>query len=68
MDFKERRTTKMRKRDEKNMCGTEAAFTFAMLLLNVLILAVIGRVAWLAHSALAENNALNAILRGGILP
>ena len=58
----------MRERNGKNMCETEAAFTYAMLLMNILIFAIIGVAAWLAHSALSENNALNSFLRGGFLP
>lgn len=58
----------MREKDRKNMCETEAAFTLAMLLVNVLILVVIGAVAWFSHTVITENSSLNAFLRGGFLP
>jgi fluoride ion exporter CrcB/FEX len=60
----------MRGKDQYYTCETqetEEAFAFAMLLVNVLLLIVIGAFAWLAHFVLAENNSLNAILRGGFL-
>jgi hypothetical protein len=38
-----------------------------MFLMNVLLLSIIGAVAWLVHSALAENNSINTFLRGGFL-
>ena len=58
----------MLEKDQKNMCETEAAFTFAMLLMNVLILVIIGAVAWFSHTVMMENSSLNAILRAGFLP
>ena len=58
----------MREKDQNNMCETEAVFTFTMLLMNVLILAIIGAVGWLIHTVITENNSLNAIARGGFLP
>lgn len=58
----------MLEKDKKNACETETACALAMFLMNVLILAAIGGVAWLAHTAAAENESLNAILRGGFLP
>ena len=58
----------MREKDQKNAYETEAAFTFAMLLMNLLIFTAIGSVVWLVHLAITENNSLNAIMRGGFLP
>ncbi|HSK72605.1 MAG TPA: hypothetical protein VK892_12960 [Pyrinomonadaceae bacterium] len=58
----------MREKDQKNNCETETACALAMFLMNMLIFAAIGAVAWLAHLAVAENESLNAILRGGFLP
>lgn len=58
----------MREKNQKNMCETEAGYALAMFLMNVLIFAVIGAVAWLMYAAMTENASLNAILRGGFLP
>lgn len=58
----------MHEKNQKNICETDAAFTLTMLLMNFLILAIIGTVSWLAHMAIAENNSLNAVVRGSFLP
>jgi hypothetical protein len=60
----------MREKDQNYLCEmreAEKAFTFEILLINVLILAVITAFAWLAHFVLTDSNSLNAILRGGFL-
>ena len=58
----------MREKNQKNMCETEAAFTFAMLLMNVLIFAVIAAFGWFVHLVLTENESLSVFVRGGFLP
>ena len=58
----------MREKNENIFQETEAAFAFAMLLMNVLIFAVVAIVGWLTYSAFAQSNSLNALLRGDFLP
>jgi hypothetical protein len=58
----------MLEKSEKNMKEIEAAFTFAMLLLNILFVAIVGTVIWILHSAFTQPSPLYTILRGDILP
>lgn len=61
------RKLEMFQKNQKDVCETETAFTFVLLLMNVLILAVIAGASWAVYFALAENNSLSVFLRGGFL-
>ena len=57
----------MRGKNEKNKPEIEAAFAVAMLLQNILILAVMCGLVWFLHAAVTESNSLNVVLRNGFL-
>ena len=51
-----------------NKCETETAFTFAILLLNILILVILSATTWVAHTVITQDNHLNLFFRGSFLP
>ena len=53
--------------NEKDIRESETAFALSVLLTNILILAIIGTVGWLAHSIITKTNGLNEILYGSFL-
>ena len=57
----------MRENNRNNKQETETAFAFSMFLLNLLILMVLGSVAWLMYSAISANNQFSVFLRGGFI-
>lgn len=58
----------MRERNKKTgwKRETETASALAMLLMNLLILAVVVAFGWLIRAAIFSNNDLHAILRGSL--
>lgn len=57
----------MREKNRNNKHETEAAYAFSMFLLNLLILVVLGGVAWLMYTTASANNQLSVFLRGGFI-
>jgi hypothetical protein len=53
----------MRENNEKLQKETDAAFAFAVLLLNFLIISVLCGTFWLMQFILTQNAGLNALLR-----
>jgi len=53
----------MREDNEKSQRETDAAFAFATILLNLLILLIIGAAFWTMQFILQQNASLNALLR-----
>lgn len=58
----------MLEKNEQNARESESAFAFAMLLLNVLLLAVTCGTLWLLQSLFTQYSPFNAIVGGDFLP
>lgn len=53
----------MREKSEKTIEESEAAFAFAIVLLNILVIAAVGGLIWLLQMIITLNNPFNAVLR-----
>lgn len=53
----------MREKSEKTIEESEAAFAFAIVLLNILVIAAVGGLIWLLQMIITLNNPFNVVLR-----